>query len=146
MECSRIVVCRPARRKLKIQFLINILKRYDIVIIQELHGDEHDLQRYSQQFCNLIYLHSPGPDNGTGGVATFVRNRIISLLNSPPQLSDVVPGRFSRLNLTFSIDFLETQNLASLKIYSLHDEHLPQVASLIALYGFRNGCNICWVS
>eukprot|EP00973_Karenia_brevis_P091002 12405394-Karenia_brevis.AAC.1 len=51
-----------------------------------------------------------------------------------PNFENLVPGRICRLELKFSIDFSDTDDLATLRICNVHDEQLPLEASVQALH------------
>ena len=48
----------------------------------------------------------------------------------------LIPGRLVRAHLKFSIQHAVSNNLASLKIFNTHDEHLPVNLSMSALQVF----------
>ena len=77
--------CRDStKRDIKISHLYNLLRKYDIVLVQETHGDDADLDQYTYRFNNTHHCHfSPGPDSSTGGCLTFVSNRIYNRTCNP---------------------------------------------------------------
>ena len=57
---------------------------------------------------------------------------------NPPLFDVFVPGRFVRLLLQFSIEYDASENLACLKLFNIHDEHLPINLAMSALQVFQN--------
>eukprot|EP00973_Karenia_brevis_P032923 4545989-Karenia_brevis.AAC.1 len=63
---ARALLCSdPVKRRAKINFLVSLLKRYDIVLVQEVHSNSTDLRMYAHRFSTHTYYYDPGPDNGT---------------------------------------------------------------------------------
>ena len=58
-----------------------------------------------------------------------------------PVFDVLVPGRFVRVHLKFSIPHALSDNLASLKVFNIHDEHLPANLSMSALQVFQDDVN-----
>ena len=67
----------------------------------------------------------------------FVSTCICSCTCKPPLFDVFVPGRFVRLLLQFSIEYDASENLASLRFFNIHDEHLPNNLAMSALQVFK---------
>ena len=128
---------------MKLSYLYTLLRKYDIVFVQETHGDDESVGLCSHRFAHSHHYHfSPGPDPATGGCLTFVSNRYCSCTCKPPIFEEFVPGRFVRLLLQFSIGNNASENLASLRLFNIHDEHLPSNSAMSALQVFENDLNL----
>ncbi|EIW64974.1 DNase I-like protein, partial [Trametes versicolor FP-101664 SS1] len=93
-------------------------RRIAILALQETHLDDERARSLNTIFeRNMTILHSPDPDNATGGrgVAFAINKRILK--ESNPTIRCVVPGRAILLKLKWSDD----RDLKILNVYAPND-------------------------
>ena len=57
----------------KSNFLHSISDGYDILVLLETHGNDHDLSRLRHRFKDFRIYNSWGDDSNTGGIVILVR-------------------------------------------------------------------------
>ena len=65
------------KAKCKFAALHRLVRDHDVVLLQELHGEEGDLQTLAHAFPHFVALASFGSWAGIGGVAILYRKSIV---------------------------------------------------------------------
>ena len=63
-----------AKAASKMQELKGLARSHHVLLLQEVHGNQGDLATFQREFSDFRVFFSPGPTNGTGGVAILIRD------------------------------------------------------------------------
>ena len=110
-----------AKSRKKTKYLKNLLRTYDAVAVQELHGDEMACKRLANDYRHSHLLNfSPGPSLAIGGIAFFTKRSITDRFTAPPALDLFEAGRTGTLTLAFEDGDIFINNVHH---FDLKDEH-----------------------
>ena len=108
-----------SRKKLK--YLNRLLNNYDVVAVQELHGDELACKRLKDDYRHShLVNYSVGPCQATAGIAFFTKHSISDKTIGIPALDIFEPGRAGTLTLTFGDGDIYISNIHH---FDLNDQH-----------------------
>ena len=110
-----------AKSRKKTKYLKNLLRTYDAVAVQELHGDKIACKRFANDYRHSHLLNfSSGPSLATGGIAFFTKCSITDRSTAPPALDVFEAGRAGTLTLAFEDGDIFINNV---HYVDLKDEH-----------------------
>lgn len=94
--------------------------KYDVVCIQEAHGDDHALRLATTRFDTThVGVFSAGLGTDTGGVITWIRRSLLA--SEAIQRHDIVPGRVLEAQATLP-------ERAKVTIVNIHNVDVPRTA------------------
>ena len=134
------------RRKIKLNFLHNLSKTADVIMVQETHGIEGEAHRQLQLIDhNFMIFHSPGATHDAGGLITLLHRDIIKG-GSPPIVTEIEQGRIHVVTVTHNTDVIHYINVHNCNISSIGLQKIRTFMSTHASFtSALGGAQTMWV-
>ena len=97
-SCSQVSGGRD-RRKRKLDRVVDMANKYDVVCLQEVHGCASDLSELRNLIPGHLVVGSFCENVNSGGVAIIVHSNLVSSFGGCWSQRDIIPGRLVILDL-----------------------------------------------